>query len=272
MTDAKTRLFCILGRPVRHSLSPIMHNAAFKSSGINAIYLAFEPQNIAAAVEGMRELEVGGFNVTMPFKAEIIPLLGRTDPIAAQIGAVNTVVNDKGQLIGYNTDGIGAISSLKKATKIFGKNVLLIGAGGAGKAIAHYLQKEKAKITIADRNMERAVLLANSMGAKYADPQDIKSLDFFDIIINASPAGMEPNSNETPIPPKLLHKGLVVFDIVYDPLETKFLKEAKHRGCKTINGLEMLLEQGYAAFGLFTGKAAPKNAMRKAVIKAMKGK
>ncbi len=270
MIDAQTKLYCLLGKPARHSLSPAMHNSGFNAKKMNCAYVAFEPENLQKAIDGLRALGVGGFNLTMPFKTEAINYLDEVDETARQIGAVNTVVNSAGKLVGHNTDGIGAIAALRKVTQISGKKVLLLGAGGAGRAIAHYLRKENADITISDRSFEKAQALSYSAGTKLIVLEKIDSLDGFDILINASPSGMKPNINEIPLPPSLLKKGLVVFDIVYEPPETGLLREAKKRGCKTINGLEMLLEQGYAAFRLFTGKDAPKKEMKNAVLRGMK--
>ncbi len=272
MRDAETKLFCLLGKPVSHSLSPAMHNAGFNALGLNAVYLAFEPENLGNAVKGLKELGIKGFNATMPFKVDILKHLDLVDPIAKKIGAVNTVVNTNGVLKGYNTDGIGAVQSLKAVTQLHEKKVLLLGAGGAGKAIAFYLREENAKVTVADRDSAKASKLALLAGAKSVALNGIKTLEGFDIVINASPSGMKPNTHEMPIivPASLLRKEIIVFDIVYDPIKTRFLREAELRGCRTINGVEMLLNQGYAAFKLFTGKEAPKREMRKAVMENLK--
>ncbi|HLC79687.1 MAG TPA: shikimate dehydrogenase [archaeon] len=269
MTDSKTKLVCVIGKPARHSLSPIMHNAAYSALGINYSYLAFEPENLKKAVEGLAELEVAGFNVTMPFKEQIIKYLDSVDKIAQKIGAVNCVVNSNGKLIGYNTDGVGSVAALKKISSIKGKSVLVLGCGGAGKAIGFYLNEEGASITFSDSSSAKAKGLAKSLGAKSVKMGSIKSLEGFDILINASPVGMKPNQNQTPIPSELLYPGLVVFDVVYDPIETKLLQDAKSLGCKTINGLEMLLEQGFASFELFTKKQAPQEVMRRAILEAI---
>ena len=269
--DADTRLNCLIGKPARHSLSPVMHNAAFEALEMNKVYLAFEPENLKKAMEALKELGVKGFNITMPFKVEVMKYLDRVDLMAKKIGAVNTVVEEKGLLVGYNTDGIGAIESLKKAFRgnLKGKKVLLLGAGGAGRAIAFHLKEEKADVMIADRNALKAIRLAKALGMKSIPLQSLKSLDGFGIIINASPAGMKPKTRETPVPAKLLMEELIVFDIVYEPPETRLLREAKKAGCTTINGLEMLLNQGFETFRLFTGVKAPEEVMREAVMKAV---
>lgn len=272
MIDSKTKLVCLLGRPASHSLSPAMHNAGYAALGLNYAYLAFEPESLGKAVAGLRCLGAAGFNVTMPFKADIIRELDAVDAVARKIGTVNTVVNSRGRLVGYNTDGLGALNALKTAVKVRGKSVLLLGAGGAGSAIAFFLLRGKARLTIADRNSRRAKALAQKCGAKHLPFGKIKTLAGFDIIINATPAGMRPHTGQTPVDTRLLHRGLVVFDIVYDPLETRLLREARKRGCKCISGIEMLLEQGYAGFRLFTGKEAPRRAMRKALMESIKGR
>ncbi len=271
MIGPETEIYCLLGNPVRHSLSPAMHNAGFRALGINAVYLAFEPDDIGVAVQGLREIGASGFNVTMPFKAQIIRHLDRVDGMAEKIGAVNTVVNRNGKLVGFNTDGIGAVNALKKATAIAGKKILLIGCGGAGSAIAFCLKKENAAVVVADRNESKAAGLAKKTGSEKIGIGEITSGNSgdFDVVINATPVGMEPNHNETPMETNLLRKNTVIFDIVYEPRETRFLREAKKRGCATVSGIEMLLEQGYEAFRLFTGKEAPRGAMRKAVMGAI---
>ena len=185
---------------------------------------------------------------------------------------MNTVVNKNGELIGHNTDGLGAVNALKKKTGLKGKRILLLGAGGAAKAIAFALKNEGARITIAGRKKsksKKAQKLAKSINGKNICIEEIVSLEGFDILINATPVGMKPNQKKSPVPAKLLHKKLVVFDIVYSPLKTELLKEAKKKKCKTIGGIEMLLEQGYLGFELFTGKKAPKEKMRKAIIKEL---
>ena len=268
--NAETKLVCLIGKPAKHSLSPVMHNAGYKTANLNYVYLAFEPENLKKTVDGFKEIGVSGFNVTMPFKEDIIKHLDRIDSTAKRIGAVNTVVNENGMLKGYNTDGLGAVEALKKVTQIKNKKILILGAGGAGKAITFYLKEEGADITLSDRTDLKAIKLAKYAGVNSVPLNQIKSLEEFDVLINASPCGMKPHINATPISPALLRRELVVFDIVYEPKETALLKEAKKRGCKTINGIEMLLEQGYIGFKLFTGKDAPKNEMNEAIMRELK--
>ena len=269
MIDGHTKLVCLIGNPARHSLSPLIHNTGYKTLGLNCRYMAFEIEELEKTVDGLKEMDVAGFNVTMPFKQSIIKQLDKINEHAKKIHAVNTVVNRNGKFVGYNTDGVGAVNALKKVTKIKGREVLLFGAGGAGRAIAFALQKEKAKITISEKTASKGKALAKEVKGKFVPLSNaIKTNP--DIIINATPAGMKPNINSSVIPKEFLRKQMVVFDIVYNPLETKLLKDAKAKGCKTINGVEMLLEQAYKSFEIFTGKKAPRNEIRKAVLKELK--
>ena len=265
MINAKTKIYCVIGNPSKHSLSPTMHNASFEALKLNCVYVAFEPRNIAKTISCFKELGISGFNVTTPFKENVMSYIDRIDSTAKTIGAVNTVVNENGLFIGYNTDGQGAINALKEKIEIKGKKVLLVGAGGAAKAIAFYLRKEKAITTIVSRTGTSAVKLAGMTGAKSTSLNSLKNLKEFEILINASPVGMD--SNATPITKEMLHNNLVVFDLVYSPLKTRLLKEAEKNGCKTISGIEMLLEQGYECFKLFTNKPPAKREMRNAVMR-----
>ena len=266
--NGQTRLFGVIGRPARHSFSPLIHNKGYQALGLNYIYLAFEAKSLKKAFDGLKEIGINGFNVTMPFKQEIIKYIDKVDASAEKVNAVNTVVNRNGKFTGYNTDGIGAVNALKKATRLKGKKVLLFGAGGAGRAIAFALQKEKAKITISEKTSSKGKALAKEVRGKFVSLSNAIRTDP-DIIINATPVGMKPNINSSVIPKEFLERQMVVFDIVYNPIETKLLKDAKKVGCRTINGIEMLLEQAYKSFEVFTGKKAPRNEIRKAVLKEL---
>lgn len=265
----QSKIIAIIGKPVRHSLSPIIHKAGYKKLGLNYRYIAVEPTNLRQTISDFRDLGFSGFNVTMPFKEKIIKMLDRVDASAKKIGAVNTVVNRNGKFVGYNTDGIGAVNALKKVVHLKRKKVLLVGSGGAAKAIAFALKKNGVILAIASRKIGHAKKLARKVKAKAIEIKKIDSLDGFDVLINATPIGMEPNTRETPIKGSFLRKGLVVFDIVYKPLETKLLKEARKKECKTINGTEMLLEQAFEGFKLFTGKKAPEKEMRRALTRVL---
>lgn len=261
--DARTRVFGLLGRPVGHSLSPAMHNAAFREVGLNAVYVAFPVTDLAQAVAGLRGLALGGVSVTIPFKEEIIPLLDELDPQAARIGAVNTVVNQEGRLIGYNTDWLGAMTALKGQTAIRGEHVLILGAGGAARAIAFGVHQEGGRLALTDLDPGRAINLARELGGE-ALPLGALGLCPATVLINATPVGMAPDLEAIPIAPELLGRFRLVMDIVYRPLATRLLKEAQARGCATIDGLQMLIHQGTAQFELFTGRDAPLATMSQA--------
>ncbi|AHF79880.1 shikimate dehydrogenase [Thermococcus paralvinellae] len=269
MIDAKTKLYGLIGKPVEHSLSPAIHNALFKKYNINAVYLAFEVDDLESAVKGIRGLKISGLNVTMPYKEQILEFLDGLSEEANAIGSVNTVVNREGKLIGYNTDGIGTLKALKRFTEVEGKRVLLLGAGGAGKAITYTLSR-LAKVVVLNRTEKKAKEL-EKFGVK-GEKLSKESLEYYlswaDIVINATSLGM--NEDKTPIPKELLKEKLVVFDIVYSPLETKLLRETRKFGCLTIDGLWMLIYQGAESFRLWTGVKPDVEFMRKVALEALK--
>jgi len=268
LIDSKTRLFCLIGNPVEHSLSPAMHNAAFKAIGMNAVYLAFSVRNAKHGFNSLKELGFYGGNVTMPLKQNIIGHLDVVDPTAKKIGAVNTIALKNNRYTGFNTDGIGARNALKKVTELDGKNVLLFGAGGAARAISFYLKQEGAELTILDKDFLKAKNLARLVDSKHMNIKKISEVAV-DVLINATPVGMKPFQNKMIVSREFLKKEMVVFDIVYEPVETKLLSVAKSVGCTTVNGIEMLLEQGFASFEIFTGYKAPELIMREVVLNAI---
>jgi shikimate dehydrogenase len=268
MIDGHTTVYGILGRPVTHSLSPAMHNAAFRERGLNAVYVAFPVTDLAFAVAGLRGLAIAGASVTIPFKEEIMPLLDEIDPAAARMGAVNTVVNRSGRLAGYNTDWLGALTALKAQTAISGRHFLILGAGGAARAIAFGLREAGGEITLTDVDAPRAAALARELGGQSLAPGKEGDCPAT-ILINATPVGMAPQVDDIPISPDLLERFSLVMDIVYRPLQTRLLKEAAARGAATIDGLKMLLHQATAQFELWTGQAAPLETMSRAAYKAL---
>jgi shikimate dehydrogenase len=253
MIDAQTQLYGVIGKPVRHSLSPIIHNGAFRRMGLNAAYLAFEVENLSAAINGIRGLGIRGMSVTIPFKAAIIPFLDQLEEVAGKIQAVNTICHEGGKLIGHNTDWRGAVEALEEKIDLREKKVLLLGAGGAARAIAFGLKERGCQVFIANRSLEKGQKLAAAMGFACLPLAAINGLDV-QVIINATAVGMHPQDSETPWPKELLKEGIVVMDIVYQPVRTKFLHEAEERGCRTIDGLEMLARQGAAQIEIWTGK------------------
>lgn len=274
----------IIGYPLEHSLSPAMHNAAFKKLGLDWEYLPFEvePKDLGEALKGMRALHMAGFNVTIPHKESILLLLDEVTKLARLIGAVNTVLNQEGKLIGYNTDGAGFIDSLKEDAKFDpkGKKAVVLGAGGASRAVSIMLAEAGAKqITLADILKEKAKDLSEYVNsyfeitcnsAEVNNPSLQKAIDQANILVNASPIGTHPNTAQTPLSEKIkLHPKLLVYDLVYNPSETKLLKIAKESGCRTCSGLGMLVRQGALAFTIWTGQEAPVEVMRKAAEKAL---
>lgn len=265
------KLFGVLGDPVSHSLSPVMHNAAFKALGMEAEYHAFRVgvEALRDAIHGAYVLGFGGLNLTIPLKEKALDFV-MPGELAKMIGAVNTIDFKKG-IAGYNTDGLGAKMSLADSgIKIKGKNVLLLGAGGAARAIAFQLAKDGAAVTITNRNGKRAVALAEDVSrvgkAKAASIEELKTLvQHSDILINSTSAGMFPNVTETLVTSDMMHSNLVVFDIVYNPVNTRLLQEAREAGAIAIDGVKMLVYQGAEAFKIWTGKVPPLDVMEKAV-------
>ncbi len=269
------KLFGVLGDPVSHSLSPVMHNAAFESLGMDCEYHAFRVciGNLSKALNGAHALGFGGLNLTIPLKEKAMEIVKPTD-LARQIGAVNTV-DFKDGMVGYNTDGIGAKMALSSAgIEIKGKNVLLLGAGGAARAIAFQLAKEGARITIANRTIERAEALVKDIKnigvAESSDYENMKDMiQDSDILINSTSVGMYPKISGTIVTSDMMHKDLTVFDIVYNPQNTLLLKEAKKAGATTIDGVMMLVFQGAESFRIWTGRSPPVDIMEKAVRKQL---
>ncbi|OQY01859.1 MAG: shikimate dehydrogenase [Desulfobacteraceae bacterium 4572_130] len=263
--DSNTSLFGLLGNPVSHSLGHLIHNQAFFEKNINALYLPFKITNIKKGIQAIKELGIKGVSITIPFKQSVIPYLDEIDDLALKIGAVNTIINKKGKLYGYNTDCNGAIKSLKKISTIKDKKICIIGAGGAARAIAFGIKKENGKILIVNRTREKGEILANQIKGELISILDIKTKSP-DIIINTTSIGMTPDIYQTPLKKDFLSKKMVVMDIVYNPLHTRFLKNAAKKGCTIINGLSMFVNQGAAQFELFTGIKAPVDLMKKIVF------
>lgn len=257
------KVYGVIGSPVRHSMSPAMHNDAFEHLGIPARYNAFhvEPKDLREAVLGMKALGIAGFNVTIPHKVAVMEYLDEIDAAALDIGAVNTVVNVDGRLIGFNTDGLGYLMSLKTAVKkpLAESAILMVGAGGAARGIFFTLLKESPRrLDICNRTLERAEKLILPDEKKVSKAITLgeaeKNLGVYDIIINTTSIGMSPKMDEIPLNLENLRQGAVVSDIIYNPLETRFLKEAALKGAATLNGVGMFVYQGALAFEKWTGK------------------
>lgn len=268
MIDQHTQLYGVVGHPLSHSLSPAMHNEGFSATGLNAVYLAFETRDIQGCIRAMRAIGIRGLSVTIPHKTAVIPLLEELDELARKIGAVNTVVNKEGRLLGYNTDGLGALMALKEETGVQGKTCLILGAGGAARAVGFALKDAGVHLTIANRSEDRGRRVADSLGCAFLPLRDVKMVDH-QILINATSVGMYPREDEAIVPPEALGKDTVVMDIVYNPVETKLIRIARARGLKAIDGLGMFLRQGAEQFRLWTGLEPPLGVMREAVITAL---
>jgi shikimate dehydrogenase len=266
--DQHTALFGVMGSPIGHSLSPIMHNAAFRAEGINAVYLAFESTDVEGCLAGMRALGTKGMSVTIPHKSTVLLLIDEVDSLAEKIGAVNTIVNQDGRLIGYNTDAVGALNALEEHIDPAGKKCFIIGAGGAARAIGFILQDRGANIAIVNRSTERGEALAGALDCPFFRLNHIGNSEV-EIVIHTTPLGMVPNTDQCPLHESFFKEGMVVMDIVYNPLETKLLALAKKKGCITINGLGMFIQQGAEQFRLWTGRKPPLSVMAEAVKRAL---
>ncbi|WP_139490410.1 shikimate dehydrogenase [Brevibacillus dissolubilis] len=279
MITSKTKLVGLFGHPVGHSQSPLMHNAAFEHKRLAFAYAAFDilPEDLGEAVAGIRALGLRGVNVTIPHKETIMRHLDEIDPLAARIGAVNTVVNDGGHLIGYNTDGTGYVRSFVEETGVLLSNqvVTLIGAGGAARAVACTLaDKGVREIRIVNRSRERAQKLAAHISpwvktSVYAPDDGNAVMTDTTLLINTTSIGMYPNVDEMPVPLDWLHSDLIVSDLIYNPLETKLLTTARELGAMVHSGIGMFINQGALAFELWTGEEAPTDIMRETVLKQL---
>ncbi len=274
------RLLYLLGHPVAHSLSPAMQNAALRALGLDYEYrlLPVPPEGLVEKVAELRDGDVAGFNVTIPHKVVIIPLLDELDETASTVGAVNTVVNRDGRLKGYNTDCLASTRALRGAYgDLAGCRVVVLGAGGAARAVASGLASHAEWIKIIARDEEKAKALAKQIRGTDAEirggglgeaPGMIRSAD---ILVNTTPVGMSPNRGESPADASVLHPGLLVFDLVYNPERTRLLADAEAAGARALGGLAMLVYQGAEAFRLWTGREAPEALMMRAAREALGG-
>ena len=275
--DSQTKIFGIIGKPVGHSLSPRIHNAAFAAAGINAVYLPIEVQDAIAFMRRMahpktRELDwnLRGLSVTAPHKATVMQFLDGIDRTAKEIGAVNTIVAEDGSLLGYNTDAEGFVSPLRtKLGDLRDARCAVMGSGGAARAVLWALRKEGAEATLVARNRERANDLAQRFKAA-CPPQRPEKLSGFDVVINATTMGTRgPTADETPATAEQLRGVRLAYDLVYNPSETRFLREAREAGCDTLGGIEMLLAQAVEQFKLWTGIEPDRDVMRVAALNAL---
>ncbi len=269
MIDAATSLFGLIGNPVAQSLGPLMHNRAFAAIGYNAVYLAFKVTDPDSAIKGIRALNFKGVSVTLPHKVAVMEYLDEVDETAARIGAVNTIVNRQGRLIGYNTDCPGALEALRAQTTIQSKSIALIGAGGAARAIGFGLVAAGGRVTILNRTTAKGEGLAADLQAEFSPLNDWQP-NRYEILINTTPIGMHPDTDAIPISKEALSEDMVVMDIIYNPIKTCLLKAAEAKNCRTINGVAMFVSQGAYQFELWTGQKAPAAVMYNAVLESLK--
>jgi shikimate dehydrogenase len=273
--NAHTQFCGVIGNPVEHSLSPVIHNTAFQRLGLNFVYLAFRVETIGDAIKGLRALgNFRGASVTIPHKVAVVPFLDSVEPTARDIGAVNTIVAAGGVLSGYNTDTTGALRALREGeVALKGRQVIILGSGGAARAIAFALGTEAGidRLTILGIDDQERTALAQDLQSKtgvnvqesHLDEGTLrKVLPDTHVLIHCTPVGMSPNIQETSVPATLLHARLTVMDIVYNPRDTQLLKDAKAAGCRVIPGIEMFLHQAAAQFEHWTNQVAPADVMR----------
>jgi len=267
--NQNTELYGVVGYPLDHSLSPVMHNTAFLKAGLRARYLALETRDIKGCLRKVRDSGIKGLSVTLPFKSVIIPYLDHIDRLAQKINAVNTVVNDAGCLIGYNTDAHGAGKALEGVLHRGSRCCLIVGAGGAARAIGFMLKEQGMDLTVANRSVMRGVALARSLECPFVPLEEVEAV-CADLLIQTTPVGMFPHTDRCIVPLHALREGMVVMDIIYNPLKTRLLTMAGEQGCKTISGLEMFVHQGAEQFRLWTHMKAPVAAMTRAVKAALR--
>lgn len=283
MVDAHTSLYGIIAKPARHSLSPLIHNTSFQTLGLNSVYLAFdvEQSQFKTAVQSLRALPILGINVSMPYKQQIIEFLDELTPVAKQLGAVNTVINQEGHLVGDSTDGEGFIHALRdEQINVKGKQVAVLGAGGAGRAVILATVNEGAEVTVFKRQNSTFNELQQRLTSwsdrirvlPYEDEVQMAAiLQEADVVVNTTNLGMADDKRSPVSPPvmKVLHSGQMVADAIYAPLETPFLAQAKQQGCRTMNGLGMLVQQAAGSFNRWTHQQMPVDKVKDAITQQL---
>ncbi len=270
---SKTRLYCVVGNPIAHSVSPEIHNSAFRHLGLDCVYLKFRVDNLALFLKKFESLSIQGLSVTIPHKHTALDLSDSVEPIAKRIGAVNTLTRKGEKWHGDNTDCMGALSAIKKGMEkigisINGSTALLIGAGGAARGICYGLKEAGAEVVIVNRTHGKAEQLAQETSTTALEIDKITNRRF-DIIANSTSVGMHPNCDVSPVPTKMLHDKMVAFDAIYNPRQTKFLKEAKDAGAEIVDGVEMFVGQAVRQFEIWQEGKAPAKVMENIVIKRL---
>jgi len=244
-----------------------MYNAAFQELGLDFVYVSFEVADLVAAIAAMRALGIRGYSVSRPFKQDVIPLLDELDPTARAIGAVNIVENRDGRLIGYNSDWVGAVRAIQRYADLCGKRAAVLGAGGAGRAVAYGLKTHGAQVSLYNRTLEKAHAVAEELGLRFGGGLDeLGEICQADVVVNATPVGCLSSLDKELLPAGALRPGQVVLDAVFQPLETDLLIKAERAGCTVVRGVEMLVHQGAVTFELFTGRTAPVETMLDALL------
>lgn len=271
--NKETKVFAVIGDPIAHSLSPVAHNAAFQHLGINAVYIPMQVSrtDLVDVLQVMTKVPISGYSVTLPHKEAITELGTECDEIVLATKAGNTLIPKPGGFDVYNTDYAAALSALKSAMVdmehghiIHGRQVLILGAGGTARSIAHGLHREGALVIIANRTMDRAIALAEEVGCRAVD-WNARNAQHTEIIINCTPVGMHPNVDESPLHPSVFKPGLVVMECIYNPETTMMVRQARDRGCRVVTGVEMFIRQAAEQFRLFTNVSAPTEVMTQAV-------
>jgi shikimate dehydrogenase len=264
-----SEIFALFGNPVGHSLSPAMHNAALKAMGINGLYVPVLVEHLEAAVRGIRGMGIRGVSVTIPFKTKIMKLLDTVDREARRIGAVNTIVNRKGKLAGYNTDWRGIVDALSAVMAIKGKTVMILGAGGTARAALFGILKEGGKPFIVNRTAQKGRRLAKEWECPFFKMEDVAKIKA-DCLINTTPVGMSPNVGKSPLPSDMMRNFGVVMDVIYNPLKTQLLLDAEKASCTVLSGLDMFIHQGAGQLKLWTGQEPPRALMKQVVSDALR--
>ena len=264
MFESGPKIFALFGNPVGHSLSPLMHHTAYGEMKIKAVYVPFCVGNLEDAVRGIRGMGISGASVTIPFKSDVRKHLDEIEESAGRIGAVNTIVNEDGRLRGYNTDWIGFVRDLKEFMPIQGRTFGVLGAGGAGRGILFGILSEGGKPVVLNRTARKGEVLAKEFGCSFLPLSEIDALKA-DCIVNTTSVGMAPQMATSPLEAKVLGNFPHIVDIIYNPLETKLLKEARKAGCRTRSGLGMFVHQGAEQIRLWTGMEPPVETMRRVV-------
>jgi len=269
MSEGTPRIFALFGNPVGHSLSPLMHNAAYRDMKINALYVAFCVSNLEEAIKGIRGMNISGVSVSVPFKSEVLKYLDTMDESVRRIGAANTIVNNGGRLEGYNTDWIGFVRDLKEFMPVRAKTFAILGAGGAARAVIFSILADGGNIVVLNRTSKNGQELAREFGCPFCPLSDIGKLNA-DCLVNTTSVGMAPNIGVSPLEPRDLRNFPRVVDIIYNPMKTRLLKDAQKAECHIRSGMGMFIYQGAEQIRLWTGMEPPLSSMKRVVQERLK--